>query len=75
MGYKDTLTLYEEQIAKGVPNEQAKIIAHQIGSLGDELSVSLNGIRDDIKDMRKDMFWMRVIGTAMTVSFLSAWFR
>ena len=62
--HKDTLTLYEELVASGVPDEQAKIQAHQLG-----------GVTDILEDIKKDLFWMRIIGGAMIVAFLSnAWF-
>ena len=78
MSYKDTLTLYEEQVAAGVPDTQAKIIAHQLGAIGDELSIALNGIKEKLEDfdkrfikLDKDMFWMRYIGASMTISFFA----
>lgn len=89
MSHKDTLTLYEEQIARGVPDEQARIIAHQLGnladefgSLTDELTRELRSLRSEMTagfskiDIRfikieKDMFWMRLIGAAMVITFFT----
>jgi len=84
--YKDTLTLFEELVEKGVPEAQAKIQAHQLGALGDHFVISLenSNARFDkavenmdvrLKKIDSDLFWMRVIGAAMSFSFLSAWFR
>lgn len=78
MSYKDTLTLYEEQVANGVSNEQAKIIAHQLGSVGDNFSNAIKNINEnlikldkDIIKLDKDMFWIRMVGSAMTLAFFS----
>lgn len=67
MGYKDTLTLYEELIATGVSETSAKIQAHQLGAVTDCLDV----ISNTLKEIQKDMSWMRLIGAAMTVAFFS----
>lgn len=93
MLYKDTLTLYEELTASGVPEDQAKIQAHQIGSLGDCLSNSIHSLETKletrflsidtrfasiekiISKLDKDMFWMRVIGAAMTATFFAHLFK
>ena len=40
MSYKDTLTLYEELVATGIPDSQAKIMAHQQGGVVDEMNNS-----------------------------------
>jgi hypothetical protein len=67
MAHKDTLTLYEELIATGVPDGQAKIQAHQMGALSEQMG----GIDKTLKQIEKDLMWMRVIGAAMVVSFMS----
>lgn len=67
MAYKDTLTLYEELVAKGVPEEQAKIQAHQLGGV----SEAMDRQTDVLQEIKKDLFWMRIIGGAMIVTFLS----
>ena len=70
--YKDTLTLYEELVASGVPDAQAKIQAHQLGGIND----AMDRQTDILEDIKKDLFWMRIIGGAMIVAFLSnAWFH
>ncbi len=38
MSYKDTLTIYEELVASGIPEGQAKILAHQQGALVDVMN-------------------------------------
>jgi len=38
MSYKDTLTLYEELVATGIPDAQAKIMAHQQGAVIDVMN-------------------------------------
>jgi hypothetical protein len=60
MKHKDTLTLYEELVASGISDTQAKIQAHQLG-----------GVTDCLEEIKKDMWWMRAIGAAMTVAFFS----
>lgn len=74
MEYKDTLTLYEELIAAGVPETSAKIQAHQLGGVTDcmgEFSNTLNEFSNILNEIQKDMSWMRIIGAAMTVAFFS----
>ncbi len=71
MAYKDTLTLYEELIAKGTPEPEAKTIAHQLGGVNDVMQE----IRDEMHGIRKDMMWMRVIGGAMTLAFVGNFFK
>jgi len=81
--YKDTLTLYEELVASGVPEGQAKVQAHQLGSVGDYMGNAINNMNAKFVEMDrklekidKDLIWMRVIGAAMIVAFLSnAWFK
>jgi hypothetical protein len=67
MAYKDTLTLYEELVISGTPEAQAKIMAHQQGALADEMG----SIEKTLNRIEKDLFWMRIIGAAMVVSFMS----
>lgn len=64
MAYKDTLELYEELIAGGASESQARIQAKQLGAISHIL------IKID-----KDLVWMRIIGAAMIVTFMSAWFK
>jgi hypothetical protein len=64
MAYKDSLTLYEELIATGTQEAQAKTIAHQ---MGDVTSILVK--------IEKDLMWMRVIGAAMVVAFMANFFR
>ncbi len=60
MQYKDTLELYDELIAGGASESAARIQAKQLGDVGNAL-----------KQLGNDMFWMRIIGGAMTVTFFS----
>ena len=96
--YKDTLTLYEELVASGVPDEQAKVQAHQLGAvstyvgdaihqMNDRMNIKFNEMDERMDNkfnevdrkldkIDKDLIWMRVIGAAMIVAFLSnAWFH
>lgn len=87
MSYKDTLTIYEELVATGVPESQAKIQAHQMGAAGNAFEAAVGGLDRAIQGMNKRLdkidsvlFWMRIIAIAMTVAFLSngiieTWFR
>ncbi len=78
MSYKDTLTLYEELVSSGVPVASAKIQAHQMGAMSDYLGDAINrlntiidSINTRLDKIENDMFWMRLIGGAMTVTFFS----
>lgn len=71
MSQKDTLTLYEDLINTGVPEEQAKIQAHQLGSLGDEVNNTCKEIKVHLIKIEKDMYWMRVIGASLVLCFMS----
>ena len=67
MEYKDTLTLYEELVASGVSEDSAKIQAHQLGGVTD----CMGEFSNTLKEIQKDMSWMRIIGAAMAVAFFS----
>lgn len=78
MSYKDTLTLYKELVASGVPAHSAEIQAHQLGAMSDYLGDAINslnttvsGVNTRLDKMEKDMFWMRIIGAGMTATFFS----
>lgn len=73
--YKDTLTIYEELMAGGCTETQAKVQAHQLGALGDNVSKSINGLSKRLDKLDKDMFWMRIIGGAMTFAFVTNYFK
>lgn len=82
MSYKDTLKLYDELIAGGCTEAQARVQAEQLGSVGTVLDQFKSDIKDFKTDMdnrfnglEKDLFWMRVIGGAMAFAFLGSWFR
>lgn len=51
MSYKDTLTLYEELVATGTPEPEAKTIAHQLGALGSEVVNTCNEIKEQLNKM------------------------
>ncbi len=75
MKYKDTLQLFDELIASGTPEPQARIQAQQLGYVGSEM----NSITNILVKIENDLRWMRLVGGAMTLAFLSnglaAWFR
>lgn len=50
MSHKDTLTLYEELVATGISDAQARIQAHQLGGVSDFLEESLNKFNYSIQD-------------------------
>lgn len=64
MSYKDTLELYDELIAGGCSEAQARVQAKQLGSVGN--------ILDKID---KDLLWMRVIGAGMIVACFAVMFK
>lgn len=57
---KDTLSIYDELLAGGCTEVQARAQAKQLGDVRDLVSV-----------IEKDLFWMRIIGGAMTLAFLT----
>lgn len=78
MSYKDTLTLYEELVATGIPDAQAKIQAHQQGNLADEIG----GVKDMIKWESIFNFYLKciivsalIVGTIMWVDVLITAFK
>ncbi len=79
MAHKDTLTLYEDLIASGAPEAQAKIQAHQMGDLADEMGSRYNELNAkldlSLQGLRKDLMWMKIIGGAMTLAFMSNFFK
>lgn len=64
MVIKDSLTLYKELLATGVPENQAEIQAHQLGS-----------VTDLIGKIDKDLFWMRLIGGGMIIACFGVMFK
>lgn len=64
MSYKDTLTLYDELIAKGTSEPQARIQVQQLG-----------GLSNIMEKIEKDLFWLRVIGGAMAVGIMGILFK
>jgi hypothetical protein len=68
MSYKDTLTLYNELKAAGIGEEQAQIQAKQLGGI----SETMGDFSALIIKIEKDLMWMRLIGGAMTLAFLSS---
>jgi hypothetical protein len=83
MKYKDTLTLYEELVASGTPEGQAKIMAHQQGALADStegigsrverisnnIDKTLMSMEKKLDVMGRDIYWMKLIGSVMAVTF------
>ncbi len=79
MSYKDTLKLFDELVASGVPESQARIQAQQLGGMSDYLGEMTSKFDKRLDKIDTDLMWMRVIGAAMIVAFfsngLSSWFR
>ncbi len=67
MAYKNALTLYNELIATGIPEAQAQIQAQQQGDLVEEMG----SIDKTLKQIEKDLFWMRSIGAGMIAAYLT----
>jgi hypothetical protein len=75
MSYKDALTLYEELLASGTDEGQAKAMAHQMSSLADEMGGRYNELSARL-DKRLDSIdsnlkWMMIVGGVMAASFFS----
>jgi hypothetical protein len=75
MQYKDTLELFDELVAAGTPEPQARAQARQLGAIGDLFGTELNNVHSKLDKIDKDLIWMRIIGAAMCIAFLSAWFK
>lgn len=60
MAYKDSLALYNELIATGVPEAQAQTQAQQLG-----------GVTDILVKIEKDLNWMRIIGAGMVAAYIA----
>ncbi|MGC1176698.1 MAG: hypothetical protein WA843_01390 [Candidatus Saccharimonadales bacterium] len=71
MSYKDTLTLYDELIAKGTSEAQARAQAEQLGQLGTYVGNMVNDVKMELIEIKKDLRWMYILGAAMTVAFFS----
>jgi hypothetical protein len=57
---KDTLSLYNELLAGGCTETQAQIQAKQLGDVSDVM-----------KEIKSELLWLRLIGGAMTIAFLT----
>jgi len=86
MAYKDTLSIYKELLATGMPEAQADIQSHQMGSLADSLVGRFEAmdarfetldakLELSLQGISKDLKWMRIIGGAMTLAFLANFFK
>lgn len=64
MSYKDTLKLYDELIAGGCSETEARAQAQQLGE-----------VTNIIEKIERDLYWLRIIGGAMALAFVSNWFR
>lgn len=71
MAIKDTLTLYKELLSTGVPEDQAEIQAHQLGSFHD----FAGNITTLVEKIEKDLFWMRLIGGGMIIACFGVMFK
>lgn len=77
MSYKDTLTLYEELVATGIPDSQAKIMAHQQGevvsemnNIGTILDKTMHEINIKLANIDTSMNWMKGIGATLAVAII-----
>jgi hypothetical protein len=66
---KDTLKLYDELIAGGCTESQARVQATQMGYVSYTITSALSNIEKDLKAIEKDLIWMKIIGGAMSVTF------
>lgn len=74
MQVKDTLTLYEELVATGVPDDQAKIQAHQLGGIASMLSTSIDEFKQSMdsfkSEIRSDYKWIMRIGGFISITLI-----
>ena len=70
MIYKDTLKLYDELLAGGCTEVQARTQANQLGGMGEFLDDVRKDFDEQMGGLKKDLQWMRLIGAAMIVTFL-----
>lgn len=75
MSYKDTLALYDELIAGGCSEAQARAQSKQLGGLSDHFGTAIDDIHKILAKIEKDLFWMRLVGGAMTIAFVSNFFK
>jgi hypothetical protein len=86
MAYKDTLTLYNELRAAGIPEAQAQIQAQQDGELGDHVSNTFNEIKEQLTGMNIsismlntkidiEMKWVKIIGSGLMVTLASIFIK
>lgn len=68
---KGSLQIYDELIAGGCTDAQARAQANQL----DEVSKSVSVLNSILIKIEKDLFWMQIIGGAMTAAFMSIWFK
>ncbi len=55
MAHKDSLTLYNEFVANGMPEAQAQIQAHQMGDLADEMGGRYNELSEKLNETNKKL--------------------
>ena len=75
MKYRDTLELFDELVAAGCPENQARIQAQQLGTMGTYFGDAISMMNAKLDKIDRDLIWMRIVGGAMTLAFLSAWFK
>jgi len=68
------LTLYEELVATGISDEQAKIIAHQQGALSDETGGRYSDLNQKL-DKTIHEFHLKLDTTFSTVETNMAWIK
>ena len=81
---KDTLQIYDELMSGGCTESQARAQAQQMGEVtlflaNQEAKMSLfeknitsiiSEIRVELSEIKKDLYWMRVISGAMIIAFI-----
>ena len=75
MAYKDTLELFDELVATGVSESQARIQAQQLGAMGNYIGDVISNMNTRLDKIDKDLVWMRVIGGAMIIACFGVMFK
>jgi hypothetical protein len=68
---KGTLQMYDELLAGGCTESQARVQANQLGEALDTFSKAINDFNKELTEIKGELKWMRIIGSAMVVAFLA----
>ena len=68
---KGTLQMYDELLAGGCTDGQARVQANQLGAAGDSFSKAINDFNKEITEIKGELKWMRIIGSGMILAFLA----